>query len=140
MYKDPVPMRLTSLASGPGRLGFAVIGWTAVGFALAGVMVPGLPTTVFVLIASYCFSKSSPRLSRWLSEHRLLGPTLHRYGGGGLSRAAKRAALAAMWTSIAISAALLFPQHPAIALVIVGLGLLGTIAILFGFRTSPPDA
>ena len=124
----------------PGRIGFAALGWTAVGLALTGVFVPGLPTTVFVLIASYCFSKSSPRFSRWLREHRLLGPTLRRYGGGGLSRSAKRAALTAMWTSIGISAALLIQPHPAIALATVGLGILGTISIVFGFRTVAHDA
>ena len=125
----------------PGRLGYAALGWTAVGFALAGVVLPGLPTTVFVLIASYGFSKSSPRFSRWLWEHRLFGPTLRRYaGGGGLSRSARRAALTAMWTSIAISAALLFPLHPGAALAAIGLGLIGTISILFGFRPVSRDA
>ena len=134
-------MRFVSLVSAPGRLGYAALGWVAVGFALAGVVVPGLPTTVFVLIASYAFSKSSPRFSRWLWEHRLFGPTLRRYtGGGGLSRSAKRAALMAMWTSIAISAALLLQLHPAIALATVGLGVLGTISILFGVRTVQRDA
>lgn len=133
-------MRFVSLVSAPGRLGYAALGWMAVGCALTGLVVPGFPTTVFVLIASYCFSKSSPRFSRWLREHRLLGPTLRRYTGGGLSRSAKRAALAAMWTSIAISAALLFPLHPAIALSTVGLGVLGTLSIVFGFRTVPRDA
>ena len=134
-------MRLATFVTAPGRLGFAALGWTAVALALAGLVVPGLPTTVFVLIASYCFSKSSPRFSRWLLAHRLLGPTLRRYtGGSGLSRSAKRAALAAMWTSIAISAALLFPRHPAIALTTIGLGVIGTVSILFGFRTVPHDA
>ena len=141
MYKDPVPMRFASLVGAPGRLGYATLGWAAVGFAVAGLLVPGLPSTVFVLIASYAFSKSSPRFSRWLREHRLLGPTLQRYAGaGGLSRSAKRAAITAMWTSIAISSALLLQLHPAIALATIGLGVLGTIAILFGVRTIQRDA
>ena len=40
---------------------FGGLGWCAVALAIAGVMLPGLPTTVFVLAASYCFSRGSPR-------------------------------------------------------------------------------
>lgn len=134
-------MKPVSLAVAPARLVYLSIGWSAVGLALAGAVVPGLPTTVFVLIASYCFSKSSPRFQRWLWNHRWLGPILQRYARhGGLSRGAKRAALTAMWTSVAISAALLFQRHPVIALTTIGLGVIGTLSILFMVRTVPSGA
>jgi uncharacterized protein len=133
-------MPSASVVSAPTRLCYAALGWGAVAFAMAGLMVPGLPTTVFVLIASYCFSKSSPRFSRWLWEHRWLGPTLRRYArDGGMSRSAKRATLIAMWTSVLVSAALLLQLHAAIAIATIGLGLLGTLAILFAVRTVPGD-
>jgi uncharacterized protein len=46
------------------RMVYGGVGWCAVALAIAGVLVPGLPTTVFVLVASYCFLRSSPRFER----------------------------------------------------------------------------
>lgn len=124
----------------PTRLLFAGLGWCAVALAIAGIVVPGLPTTVFVLAASYCFTRSSPEFDRRLRENRWLGPRLRRFAtGGGMPASAKRAALAAMWTAVLLSSALLARTSPAAAIVTVSLGLLGTVAILFAVRTAPED-
>jgi uncharacterized membrane protein YbaN (DUF454 family) len=53
-------------------------------FALGavGTVVPGLPTTVFMLLALWAFARSSERLHHWLYHHPLFGPPLqqwHRY-------------------------------------------------------------
>jgi hypothetical protein len=55
--------------------------WTIIGLllllvALIGVAVPLLPTTPFVLLAAFCFARSSPRLHRWLLDSSLFGPVL----------------------------------------------------------------
>ena len=125
----------------PARVIYGAVGWCAVALAVAGVLVPGLPTTVFVLIASWCFSRSSPRFERWLRENRWLGPSLQRLAsGGGLSRQAKHGALTAMWTAVLLSSAALAAMHWAFAAATVGLGMLGTFSILFGVRTAPERA
>ena len=105
--------------------------------ALVGVFVPGMPTTVFVIAAAYCFSRSSPRFERWLRDSPLLGQFLQRVApGGGMPLSAKRAAISAMWTAVLLSSALLAGVHRAAAVTTIGLGVVGTISILFAVRTA----
>lgn len=54
-------------------------GWLMVAIGLAGVFVPLFPTTVFILIALWAFSISSPRLRHWLFEHRWFGPPIRAW-------------------------------------------------------------
>lgn len=70
---------------------------TSLGLGIAGVFIPGLPTTVFILIASWAAMRSSPRLHVWLWQHRLFGPMLQNWAAGGyVSRRAKYSAAAMM--------------------------------------------
>lgn len=47
--------------------------------AYVGWLLPGIPCTPFVLLASYCFGRSSPRLQRWLLNNKLVGSYLRDY-------------------------------------------------------------
>lgn len=62
-------------------LRFAAIafGCLMVAIGLVGVFVPLFPTTVFLLIAFWAFSISSPRFRHWLFEHRWLGPSIRAW-------------------------------------------------------------
>ena len=134
-------MTKTSLLVNSTRVVFGGLGWCAVVLAAAGIVVPGLPTTVFVLAASYCFSKSSPRFAQWLRTDPWFGPSLERFvTHGGMSPSAKRHALLAMWTGVLVSSVVLSSAHPIGALATLGLGALGTLSILFAVRTVPERA
>lgn len=56
------------------RLLYFAAGWLCLALGAAGVVLPVLPTTPFVLLAAWCFSKSSKRLYSWLLSHRTFGP------------------------------------------------------------------
>ena len=67
----------------PVRLMLIVLAVVCVALGLIGVVVPGMPTTVFILIAAWAAARSSPRMSRWLYAHRLFGPMLRNWDAGG---------------------------------------------------------
>lgn len=63
-----------SRLSCPGvRHGLMALGWVCVALGIAGLFLPVMPTTVFLLIAAWAFSHSSHRFHRWLYDHPRLG-------------------------------------------------------------------
>jgi len=56
-----------------------IIGLTSLALGIAGVVLPLLPTTPFVLLSAYCFARSSPRLHDWLLGHRIFGPLISNW-------------------------------------------------------------
>jgi uncharacterized protein len=106
-------------------------GWFAVAVGSVGIVVPGLPTTVFFIIAAACFSKSSPRFEAWVLALPRIGPMVRDHRAGlGMPRRAKVWALAMMWTAIVVSGALL-RGHLVVVVGVVALGLVGTAYILW---------
>ena len=59
------------------RVALVILGLGLVGLGYLGILFPGLPTTPFLLGASYCFVRSSPRLHRWLRRSPIFGRLLH---------------------------------------------------------------
>ena len=58
------------------RWSVLAFGWANVGLGVVGIFVPGLPTTVFLLIALWAFSRSSVKFHGWLWHHPRLGPPI----------------------------------------------------------------
>mgnify|MGYP001965029475 FL=1 len=72
------------------RGAWGIVGVLAVALGGIGVIVPGLPTTVFFIIAAWAFSKSSPRLEAWVLGLPRIGPMVHDHRNGlGMPRRAK---------------------------------------------------
>ena len=111
---------------GPVRRGtFFLVGWVSVAMGVIGIFVPLWPTTCFLLLAGWCFARSSPRAERWLHENRLFGKYIRDYREQGvISRRARRTSVATLWAFLALSAVLLGGRLWAVALlVLVGTGV-----------------
>lgn len=79
------------------RLVQLVLGFQFVGLGIAGIFIPGLPATPFFLLAAYFFSRSSPRLHRWLLDSPLAGPLIRDWQErGGVRPGVKILALTLM--------------------------------------------
>lgn len=89
------------------RLFWIGCGVTSTACGIAGIVLPLLPTTPFLLLAAYCFARSSPRLHDWIMTHPQLGPPIVDWqSSGAVSRGAKAAAVATMLVTFGISVAM----------------------------------
>ena len=53
-----------------------IAGWNCLILAYFGLLLPGLPFSPFVVGSAYCFAKSSPKMHKWIYEHKIFGPFL----------------------------------------------------------------
>lgn len=107
-----------------------VAGSLALVLALIGVVLPGLPTTPFILLAAACYARASPRLHTWLLNHGLTGPMLrdwekHR----SLTRRTKAIAVVSMLLMVSFSI-WSFRGRVIVQLVLVVLGAVGAYVVL----------
>lgn len=108
------------------------LGTLALAFGIIGVVVPGWPTTVFLIIAAACYARSSQRMYDRILANPVFGPHVRRFREtGGMPMRAKVIALAIMWPFVTFSLVVAIPHtaHWAQALVLM-LALLGTAYIL----------
>lgn len=75
------------------RIGYLLAGIVSLALASLGVLLPLLPTVPFVILAAFCFARSSPALERRLMEHPTFGPHIAAWRSrGAISRKGKTAA------------------------------------------------
>ncbi|MNF67130.1 Inner membrane protein YbaN [compost metagenome] len=105
------------------RLLFGLLAYVSLGIGLLAIVIPGLPTTEFILLAAWAATKSSPRLSAWLENHRLLGPILNNWRNGKIiARRAKVSATVSMLLCAGLMLVMLDPGWP-VYLAIAGMSL-----------------
>ena len=81
------------------------IGWLCIGLAIAGIALPLLPTTPFLLLAAIAFSRGSERLHHWLLNHPRFGPPIQNWQRDrSITRRTKIAAIGSMLALLMLSA------------------------------------
>ena len=112
----------------PWRWGLACVGVLFVAIGAVGVVVPGLPTTIFLIMASWAFAKSCPWLEKRLIRNRFFRPFLvYLEPGVQMPLKAKVISIAVMWLFIAGSCgAFLARGDWIIALPVIAAGAVGT--------------
>ena len=74
-----------------------LLAYASLGIGIVGIVVPGLPTVPFVLLAAFAAARGSRRLHAWLLAHRQFGPMIRDWEReGAVSRRAKRLAIGMM--------------------------------------------
>jgi uncharacterized membrane protein YbaN (DUF454 family) len=110
----------------PARYILMALGWVNVALGVLGLFLPLMPTTVFLLIALWLFSKSSVRFHRWLYDHPRLGRSLRDWHAHrAIPLQAKRAAIGMMslsWVIVALFVAESWVLPCALALVLAPIG------------------
>lgn len=122
-------------ATGVRRWGWLAGGSVAVALGAVGVVVPGLPTTVFFILAAWCFSRSSPRLERWILDLPKIGPLVRDHRAGlGMPRRAK--VIACSMIVVAVTASVVFAlSSPVWRGVVLAAGLTGVAYITWRVPT-----
>lgn len=106
--------------SGIGRWVYQGLGYGFLSLSIIGVASPFVPTTPFVLLSSYFFVRSSPKLNRWLLQARLFGPILRDwYLHRAMRRSLRRKALIIMAVVLSSTIALAGPSSPTLPIMLL---------------------
>lgn len=111
------------------------VGWISIALAIIGVVLPILPTTPFLVLATAAFAKSSPRFHQMLLSNRWFGADLRRWDEERVvERETKYKATILIFITFSISIHVLYEKLP-LQLMLVGIG---AIALFFIWRLREP--
>jgi len=92
------------------RIFLLIIGFLSLVLGIIGIFLPLLPTTPFLLVAAFCFARSSERFHRWLMSHPVLSPPIRDWQERGVIRTGPKLMATAM---LSLSACFLFLSEKA---------------------------
>lgn len=115
------------------------LGLLAVGLGALGVVVPGLPTTPFVLLASWLLYRSSPRLQQWLLAS-WLGKYIRGYQRrGGMTATQKAGAVGVMTVMVLLSTFVFIPEGSVARIIVPVAGAVGALTVIFCVPNAKND-
>lgn len=116
---------------------YIAFGFLAVALAIIGVFIPGLPTVPFLLVALFCFERSSKKYHDMIMNNKYFGPVLQDYySGKGLTSSVKIKAISFLSCGMAFSIYKIQNLHVRVALAVVWLGVAIHIILLKTKKTK----
>lgn len=110
-------------------------GLVSVGLGGLGIIVPGLPTTVFFIVAAACFSRSNKRFEAWVLGLPRIGPLVRDHRAGlGMARRAKVMAVT-MILVVSLASGIFAIGNRAVGAGVVALGVVGALYVTFRVPT-----
>src|SRR5689334_8370024 len=95
------------------RIIYIGIGWVFVALGVIGLIMPMMPGAVFLIVAAWCFARSSPRFEAWLFDHPTLGKPLRDWrAAGAIPRSGKIFACVGMAMGFATFCYVVAPSVP----------------------------
>lgn len=117
---------------------YFVFGIILVALGVIGIFVPLMPTTIFLILAAWCFARSSRRAEAWLLQHRLFGPIIETWRREqAIARRPKIVAVCGMAAGFLI---FLIAARPALWLAVLVAAILGACAAYVITRPEPGSA
>ncbi|ATV64924.1 YbaN family protein [Fusobacterium pseudoperiodonticum] len=116
---------------------YIAFGFLAVALAIVGVFIPGLPTVPFLLVALFCFERSSKKYHDMIINNKYFGPVLQDYySGKGLTSSIKIKAILFLSCGMIFSIYKIQNLHARIALAVVWLAVAIHIILLKTKKTK----
>lgn len=108
---------------------YVILGTLSLILGIIGIIVPGLPTTPFILLTGYFYFKSSEKLYYWLLNQKYLGKYIRNYKQkGAFSKRTLVYAMILMWVMISASVIFLIKERN-IQIIIFVIGIIGTVVM-----------
>ena len=119
---------------------YVILGCISLGLGAAGTVLPILPTFPFLLMAAYCFARSSHRLHRWFRGTKLYRDNLENFlAGRGMSKKAKVRIMVTVTLLMAIGFVMMH-AFPIGRVVLACVWIFHLLYFLFGVKTIPNKA
>jgi hypothetical protein len=103
---------------------------------MIGIVIPGLPTTIFMILAVGCFYRSSQRLYDWVINHKFFGEHVKNYlEGRGMPRKAKLNSFIIIWFFVIFAVLFGIPDNMVIIKIITIIAALTGTGFIISLRT-----
>ncbi|HNQ68799.1 MAG TPA: YbaN family protein [Bacteroidales bacterium] len=114
---------------------YIILGCLSVFLGVLGMIIPGLPTTPFLLLAAWFFLRSNNKLHKLLINNNILGNYIRKYENNkAISIRTKIYSIAIMWIMISLSTIFLIESN-FIKVIVLIVGLIGTVVMGFVIKT-----